>query len=182
MALPLPDKFCFVHDAVSEEARMALLEEVAKLAALCSPREYVYGFTKIAAVSFDRLSQPLHALVMELSGKCWCPGLEDNFCPVAVEILGYKSDGFLRPHVDHVEGEALIISLGATAHFVVGSDAVISLRNGDCIRFASDTSSAIVHGIISLDADAPPIFDTYSRISVQIRNTSKHIILGDSIS
>ena len=112
----------FVHivGACSLEEQRELLEKAKSLRGSSSATPYRYGFDKLAALELDsgpflQMSERLRDMATKASESLasFSSGLPFG----ALEILGYREDSKLVPHVDWVSGLAVIVSLGATANF-----------------------------------------------------------------
>ena len=119
----------------------------------------------------------------ELCQRAWrLAGASETYRIGMIEVLAYSvPGGFLEPHVDAVYGHAVIISVGATAHFWWSSAAhterkVVELRSGDAVVFPSSLAAAVKHGITHFEPGTTPSWMSkeHARICVQYREELPH--------
>lgn len=190
---------CHVADALLHTEQVALLATINDLRREhAAPAPYRYGFDKLFA---GAVLDDAHAMAVASLVQPYVPDMPWPFACGLVECLGYISGSSLAPHVDHVHGINVILSLGATARFTFrvgdsGPEQRVALRSGDAIVFPADGApplamdpavstaytcragySNVWHRIESFDDDMPDWFRTppYVRICVQYRQATMNI-------
>jgi hypothetical protein len=186
--------FVHVSGLINVERQVKLVSTVSKYL-VSQQRPYRYGFDKLCAVPREDmptetlaiLEEPQKLLKAFEKQNISIPWIID-YKVALVEVLGYESASHLNPHVDHVKGITIIISLGATANFFfqIGSrkerqkteKQFVKVKSGDCIVFPTDRFSAVFHGIESFDDDKPEYFNClhYERICIQYRQYRDHVV------
>ena len=176
----LHEKFTVVRNAVSEERQIELLDTVRIAGTTRTP--YRYGFDKLCALRTGGDSGESFGLAEEAERIYSSIAGLGTYNAQLVECLAYQQKASLRPHVDYVNGEAIILTLGADTHFFYGigrrgTAHKVLLHSGDAIIFPTDKQSNVMHGIERFGEFTPDwfLFDDYCRICIQWRQGYQHV-------